>query len=1097
MYKAEIKSKNKLDLSGQNLQILPCTDFDLEILIADNNCITSLINLPETLRVLSLVRNKIAFLGNIERQTPYLSSLNLSSNRLISLEGISACMNLQELRLPNNYIGDDQISLLQNLKNLKIIDISHNHLRDVSFFKILEKLTNLEELWNSANDFGEWVLDFPMVNLKKLVLDSNKIKTLEFRGELPSLQVLSCKENNITSIKGIQNAKNLYEAELSSNDISTLSSEWAPLPNLRILSMKNNSISNFPFLDKLEVLDLCHNSLTSLPDLSTILKELFISNNSIQDLPLLPSSLITVDLSYNKLVSLTAISSCSSLQFLNASYNLLTNPKEVHNSLKNTSLLELDMRGMDLSKSVYEAFISDFQTLQMFNGEDIRQGDAGGKKQASSLRTSTGWDKLSKSKLFPSCRSSLAEVEKGTPNNNNPLLSEFSIFSDIKENNSLGSSMNSLEKRSNHEGDRGNQTYQDSEYELLAKELEINKRIYKLDLETRFLGDSLISKKEYTGEMYGMDKAVGIKRLNLQQKGKIIGEYIAPRIENQGTDSAGFGLHRKSSPGNVRIFSQDKEQRNLGDSLISKKSVSENERNTMLYHESEFEISDKKSEKFSNNTFGDSFLSRKNNSGDTDFASFERKDHVSDFSQRKMINYRPETLPVTDKEQCLDRSASCTPAKIPNYPRPSNPAILENLPPREDLEKALNIKSKPIIFEKPPPRVDFERLLNMESIPDYPQRSCNKIASPKYSRKEVHRPKDPIRVNDREDSTISFEISNDYSRERPPREPLRTIYDSHRSKKAKCCKHCCRKRKRSVNLQTTMKDQAPVTVKESVPRFIDQATSPMNSLMHCTPIYSQKSCSIIASARENLESRPQSLQKTPEHLTRNSSPQTNRSFFNETPAVSNRNRSFITNTHRDEKETVGKTAKRAATPLISYRNSVNLQNHTDIGQIINYACTPPRPILASEANTPIFCMLSNKGTEFFLISQMFVREDRRIKHVMKTYTYSLQKSMQLAKAKTFLQKENKEENLIMFYEANEKELEIICKSPEGFSAVYGKGFREIILTSDLTRVQKDKNISGVILVVMVHDKSVKMVRDNVYQLVSLQNIAPIYFVEFY
>ena len=1061
MYKAEIENKNKLDLSGQNLQVLPRADSHLESLTADNNCITSLTNLPKSLRILSLVRNKIAFLGNIEIQTPYLLSLNLSSNRLISLEGISACTHLQELKLANNYIGDDQISLIQNLKNLKVMDISHNHLRDTSFFKILDKLKNLEELWNSANDFTEWVLNFPMINLQKLVLDSNKIKTLEFRAELPSLQVLSCKENNISSIKGIHHARNLYEVELSGNEITDLSEEWSSLLNLRIFCGKNNSISRFPVLPHLEVLELSHNSLTILPELSRRLTELFISHNSILELPLLPHSLSIADLSYNKLTSVSALSSCHSLQFLNASYNLFTSPREVYISLKNTSLVELDLRGMELSKSVYEGFISDFKTLVMFNGENIQKGEDG-KKHVTSLRTSNGWDHLSKSKLFPSCRSSLAEVEKGTPIKNNPLFSEGSIFSDIRQGNSPGSSRSSPQKRNNSRDTEGNQMYQDSEYELLAKELEINKRIYKLDRETRHLGDSLISRKEDTGSLGDKsagNKALEIKRLNLIQKNQ---DFMIPKIENQGTDT--LGLNKKSSLGNVRRLGQEKEQRTLGDSLISRKSSSGKDRNSTIFDKDEFEISEKRSEKFSNNTFGDSLLSRRNNSGDIDFALVDRSDKISDFNQRKTSKDRPEPPLNLDKVRRLDQFDPREQSKTPDHSRPS----------------------KPIVFEKPPSREDFERFLNMESTPGPPQNP----------RKEVQSHKEPARVYGNEDSTISFEISNDYSREKPPREPLKTIYDSHRSKKSHCCKHC-RKRKRSVKMQTTLHEEATVIVHESVPKFIDQATSPMNSLMQCTPISSQKSYSVISSARKTSESRPLSSQKEHEYFTRNESPQTNRSFFNETPIGSNRNRSFITNTYRDEKDTVGKTAKRAATPLISYRNSVNIPKSTDLGQLINYACTPPRPILASEANTPVYCMLSAKGTEFFLVSQMFVSEDRRVKQVMKTYTYSLQKSMQLPKSQTFLQKENKDENLMLFYEAHEKELEIICKSPEGFSAVYGKGFRDIFLTSDLSGIQKEKNITGIILVVMVQSKTVKMVREKVYQLITLQNIAPIYFVEFY
>ena len=68
-------------------------------------------------------------------------------------------------------------------------------------------------------------MGFSMKNLKKLILDSNKIRNLELKAELPVLQVLSCKENNIVAVKGIHFAVNLYEVDLSGNDISEVSKE--------------------------------------------------------------------------------------------------------------------------------------------------------------------------------------------------------------------------------------------------------------------------------------------------------------------------------------------------------------------------------------------------------------------------------------------------------------------------------------------------------------------------------------------------------------------------------------------------------------------------------------------------------------------------------------------------------------------------------------------------------------------------------------------------------------------------------------------------------------------------------------------------------
>lgn len=121
-----------LDLSGQNLKLLPNLANQQGILSvrAEHNAISAVGKLPPSLRSLSFAHNKLAFVGHLDTQAPHLECLDLSHNRLISLEGLCRLRALQHLDISFNYVGDDQICALRALKTLKSLNVAHNHLQN-------------------------------------------------------------------------------------------------------------------------------------------------------------------------------------------------------------------------------------------------------------------------------------------------------------------------------------------------------------------------------------------------------------------------------------------------------------------------------------------------------------------------------------------------------------------------------------------------------------------------------------------------------------------------------------------------------------------------------------------------------------------------------------------------------------------------------------------------------------------------------------------------------------------------------------------------------------------------------------------------------
>jgi Leucine Rich Repeat. len=93
---------------------------------------------------------------------------------------------------------------------LKILNVSHNHLQDIQALKVLNSLQSITELNISFNEFTTWSIESPMQNLKKLVIDNNKLKTFNLT-KTSNLEYVSCVENSIKEIYGLTTLYNLQQ----------------------------------------------------------------------------------------------------------------------------------------------------------------------------------------------------------------------------------------------------------------------------------------------------------------------------------------------------------------------------------------------------------------------------------------------------------------------------------------------------------------------------------------------------------------------------------------------------------------------------------------------------------------------------------------------------------------------------------------------------------------------------------------------------------------------------------------------------------------------------------------------------------------------
>uniref|UniRef100_A0A8C3QHL6 non-specific serine/threonine protein kinase n=1 Tax=Cyanoderma ruficeps TaxID=181631 RepID=A0A8C3QHL6_9PASS len=238
-------------------------------------------------------------LSSLISEKEYIKSLDLSSNELENIDAISqnSCLtshleHLEKLELHQNALTNIPEQLCENLKCLTYLDLHSN--RFTCFPTYLLKMNCITTLDISRNDIGpSFALDpcLRCPTLKQLNLSYNQ---------------LVCTPEFLTSV-----AENLEQLLLEGNKISYLCSPLC-LKDLKTLNISKNSISSlsenvFMGCTKLEQFNARMNVLENLPDLSSSITSLKLSQNCFINVPeaiLLLPHLRSVDLSQNKIMSL-------------------------------------------------------------------------------------------------------------------------------------------------------------------------------------------------------------------------------------------------------------------------------------------------------------------------------------------------------------------------------------------------------------------------------------------------------------------------------------------------------------------------------------------------------------------------------------------------------------------------------------------------------------------------------------------------------------------------------------------------------------------------------------------------------------------------
>jgi Leucine-rich repeat (LRR) protein len=287
----DIRTINRLDLSGKSIDKLPENFGELSGLIALNLSNNLLDALPDSfskldnLVNLNLRRNNFVTLPQQIASLP-LKSLNMNANKLTDISAIKSCETLHVIDLSANALNTIE-TLFEPLKHLRSLNLSYNYLSNIEFkatndaIEILNISNNLLSSLNSSLTF--------LSDLHTLDASNNRISSIDATLGSLELEVLNL-SSNAFQVLHFEGFEDLEELILDDNPYETLSFDSEAMSTLSYYSCEGCDLEEiiFPNSNYLQTLSFSSNALTSLsPELCQIesLIELSLDDNDIDSIP--------------------------------------------------------------------------------------------------------------------------------------------------------------------------------------------------------------------------------------------------------------------------------------------------------------------------------------------------------------------------------------------------------------------------------------------------------------------------------------------------------------------------------------------------------------------------------------------------------------------------------------------------------------------------------------------------------------------------------------------------------------------------------------------------------------------------------------------
>lgn len=222
-------------------------------------------------------------------------------------------------------------------------------LADLRHFAFAERLTV------SKAPSGQLSHISGLANLKELIISQTAVSADELPtiGRLPALEKLTLNGCSLSTVTGLDTAKNLIYLDLSDNAIRNIT-PLSSLQRLQEINLSHNALNDLSALSGLSALtklDVSYNNLTTLSPITSIssLKWLDAGNNSVAELTDFQklTALEHLTLSYNSITDISSVSSCAELRLLNISNNALTDVSVLANL---NNLADLDFSNNKVTK---------------------------------------------------------------------------------------------------------------------------------------------------------------------------------------------------------------------------------------------------------------------------------------------------------------------------------------------------------------------------------------------------------------------------------------------------------------------------------------------------------------------------------------------------------------------------------------------------------------------------------------------------------------------------------------------------------------------------------------------------------------------------
>ena len=205
---------------------------------------------------------------------------NLAKEDLEKVEGIQ----LEGIAEPID------LSSLKKLVNLKSLTLSYTNAENLDF---LGEIPHLEYLQLEGVGL-EQLPDFGKLRLKSVNINDSDIESLDFIKNWDALEYLSLSNARLSSLEGIQQAKNLEGLLISNNPVNDISllKELDVLERLELRSTRVTDLSPLAALEDLKLLDIRDTDVRRVAPVANLpkLKILLVTKKNIDDLPKVPDT---------------------------------------------------------------------------------------------------------------------------------------------------------------------------------------------------------------------------------------------------------------------------------------------------------------------------------------------------------------------------------------------------------------------------------------------------------------------------------------------------------------------------------------------------------------------------------------------------------------------------------------------------------------------------------------------------------------------------------------------------------------------------------------------------------------------------------------